>query len=333
MSLTVWIAVLVGGGGALLIIFEGKIVRLLNFEIGYGEALFFVGCVCHALYAALIPKLNKGESAISQTFGTLLAASVILSMLSAKKIVQTDWISLSAMVWFSLIYLAVFATAASFFLIQFSSRRLSSLKVMAYTYAVPFWVTSLEFSLARAELSIHLIFGGLIIFAALLFLLLNKELRCLKILKKTIVESCKIKKNIVQKDEKENNLRKVLNLGHTFAHAYEASLNYSKKLNHGEAVILGIYSALKFSLENKLLNISDFNLILKHLQKSKLNFNIKKYFSKVDIKKIISYMQKDKKNNSSKINLILLKKIGVVDLKKIFSHKQIYFFLDKFLMN
>ncbi len=175
MSLTVWIAVLVGGGGALLIIFEGKIVRLLNFEIGYGEALFFVGCVCHALYAALIPKLNKGESAISQTFGTLLAASVILSMLSAKKIVQTDWISLSAMVWFSLIYLAVFATAASFFLIQFSSRRLSSLKVMAYTYAVPFWVTSLEFSLARAELSIHLILGGLIIFAALLFLLLNKE--------------------------------------------------------------------------------------------------------------------------------------------------------------
>ena len=44
-------------------------------------------------------------------------------------------------------------------------------------------------------------------------------------------------------------------------------------------------------------------------------------------------MQIDKKNNSSKINLILLKKIGVVDLKKSFSHNQIYFFIDKFLMN
>ena len=54
-------------------------------------------------------------------------------------------------------------------------------------------------------------------------------------------------------DEKEKNFRKVLNLGHTFAHAYEATLGYSKKLNHGEAVILGIKSAVKFSLENKFL--------------------------------------------------------------------------------
>ena len=49
-------------------------------------------------------------------------------------------------------------------------------------------------------------------------------------------------------DEHEKNIRKVLNLGHTFAHAYEATLNYSKKLNHGEAVLLGIKSAAKFSL-------------------------------------------------------------------------------------
>ena len=46
---------------------------------------------------------------------------------------------------------------------------------------------------------------------------------------------------------KKKNLRKVLNYGHTFAHGYEATLGYSKKLNHGEAVILGMLSALKFS--------------------------------------------------------------------------------------
>ena len=60
-------------------------------------------------------------------------------------------------------------------------------------------------------------------------------------IEKAIFESCKIKKNIVEKDEKEKNLRKILNFGHTFAHAYEAALGYSKKLNHGEAVILGMY--------------------------------------------------------------------------------------------
>ena len=63
----------------------------------------------------------------------------------------------------------------------------------------------------------------------------------------SIFESCKIKKNIVEKDEKEINLRRTLNFGHTFAHAYEAALGYSKKLNHGEAVILGMYTALNFS--------------------------------------------------------------------------------------
>ena len=73
-------------------------------------------------------------------------------------------------------------------------------------------------------------------------------------IEKAISDSCKIKRNIVQLDEKEKNIRKVLNLGHTFAHAYEATLRYSGKLNHGEAVILGINSAVKFSLQNKRLN-------------------------------------------------------------------------------
>ena len=152
-------------------------------------------------------------------------------------------------------------------------------------------------------------------------------------IEKAIFESCKIKKEIVQKDENENNLRKTLNFGHTFAHAYEASMNYSKKLNHGEAVILGIYSALKFSLKNKIMNSSDFNLIVGHLKKAKLSYNIKKYFTKTNTKKIISYMQKDKKNNSKKINLVLLKKIGSVDLSKKFSSRQIHSFINESLMN
>ena len=55
------------------------------------------------------------------------------------------------------------------------------------------------------------------------------------------------KKRVVENDEKEVSVRKSLNLGHTFGHAYEATLNYSNKLNHGEAVLYGILSAAKFS--------------------------------------------------------------------------------------
>ncbi|MDC3114686.1 3-dehydroquinate synthase, partial [Candidatus Pelagibacter sp.] len=120
-------------------------------------------------------------------------------------------------------------------------------------------------------------------------------------IEKAIYESCKIKKNVVEKDEKEKNLRKVLNFGHTFAHAYEASLGYSKKLNHGEAVLLGIHSALKFSLENKILKKKEHGSIINHFKKSKLPNNLKEFFSSRDINKIVSFMTKDKKNKSQMI--------------------------------
>ena len=171
------------------------------------------------------------------------------------------------------------------------------------------------------------------------FLYLDKNVQNILKLKspfieKAIFESCKIKRAIVQKDEKESNLRKILNFGHTFAHAYEASMTYSKKLNHGEAVILGIYSSLKFSLENKLMNLSEFNLITRHLKKAGLSYNVSKYFSIINTKKIISYMQNDKKNNSEKINLILLKKIGSMEINKKFSKEKIRLFMNnKLLMN
>ena len=66
-------------------------------------------------------------------------------------------------------------------------------------------------------------------------------------LKKVIFKSCLIKKRIIEKDENEKNLRQILNFGHTFAHAFEATKKYSKKLNHGEAVLLGIICAIKFA--------------------------------------------------------------------------------------
>ena len=152
-------------------------------------------------------------------------------------------------------------------------------------------------------------------------------------IEKSIYESCKIKKMIVEKDETENNLRKVLNFGHTFAHAYEASLHYSKKLNHGEAVLLGMCTALKFSNKKKILREKDYNLIQKHFKNSDLPENIKKYFSIKDINRIISFMIKDKKNNSENINLILLKKIGKPIINKKYNQKKIKFFLKDELKN
>jgi len=147
-----------------------------------------------------------------------------------------------------------------------------------------------------------------------------------KVLEKTIYKSCLIKKEIVEKDEKEKNIRKVLNLGHTFAHAYEATVGYNKGLNHGEAVLLGIMSAVEFSRKKNILKKKDFEQITEHLKK--LNYDsLNKYFKIKDISKIIFYMKQDKKNNDNKINLILLKSIGSPILNKSFLENNIRSFL------
>ena len=152
-------------------------------------------------------------------------------------------------------------------------------------------------------------------------------------IEKAIYKSCKIKKDVVEKDEKEKGIRKMLNFGHTFAHAYEATFGYSKKLNHGEAVILGVRSAIKFSLDQKLIEKIEYQSIISHIDKLKLPLNIQEYFSLNNLVKIISFMTKDKKNNADKINLILLRKIGSTIIDNHYEARKIKKFLRQELID
>ncbi|MBD1157769.1 3-dehydroquinate synthase [Pelagibacterales bacterium SAG-MED17] len=149
------------------------------------------------------------------------------------------------------------------------------------------------------------------------FLYLDKNLK--KILKlkspfieRSIIQSCNLKKKVVEKDEREKNYRKVLNLGHTFAHSYESTLGFSKKLNHGEAVILGIKNAVEFSFKKKFLSKQKLNGILKHIDRIGMKLNISNLFKKKHVTEIMNYMKSDKKNNSNNINLILIKDFGKI---------------------
>ncbi len=149
------------------------------------------------------------------------------------------------------------------------------------------------------------------------FLFLEKNLEnILKLnspfIEKSILNSCNLKKKVVEKDEKEKNLRKVLNLGHTFAHAFESTLGFSKKLNHGEAVILGIKSAAEFSYKKKILSKEKFKIILNHIDKIEMRSKINNLFKKKHASKILKFMENDKKNNSNKINLVLIKDFGKI---------------------
>jgi 3-dehydroquinate synthase len=152
-------------------------------------------------------------------------------------------------------------------------------------------------------------------------------------IEKSIYESCKVKKSVVEKDEKEKNLRKILNFGHTFAHAYEASLNFSKRLNHGEAVILGMKSAFEFSHIKKFIAYKEFNSAIKHLNNSHFPTSIINYFTSKKINQIVNFMMRDKKNNSTNIKLMLIRKIGGPIIEKEFSTDTIKLFLKKRLIN
>jgi drug/metabolite transporter (DMT)-like permease len=137
-------ALALGAAGAVWVIFGGDPARIAAFEIGRGEAIFFVGCAAHALYAPLVPRLNRGEPVMAFTLGVLVAASLILAVWGAPAMAATDWAGLPAIVWVCVAYLAVFTTAVTFFLLQYAAMRLPSAKVMAYGYLTPAFIALYE---------------------------------------------------------------------------------------------------------------------------------------------------------------------------------------------
>ncbi len=149
MTPRIALALAVGGAGALWVIFRADLAALLRFELGRGEVLFFWGCIAHAAYTPLVRRLNRGESPVVFTFGVLIAGGALLLAYGWQDIAATGWRALPAIVWITLIYIAVFASAATFVLLQYAALRLPASKVMAYTYLTPGWVILWEAALGR----------------------------------------------------------------------------------------------------------------------------------------------------------------------------------------
>jgi shikimate kinase/3-dehydroquinate synthase len=126
-----------------------------------------------------------------------------------------------------------------------------------------------------------------------------------------IEKSCEFKSKIVSKDEKETKeIRVLLNLGHTFAHAFEAYNKYKPNLSHGQAVSIGILLAVKFSVALGYCDASLVNILEQHLIKVGLPTKISAIIKNIDINKIIYFMFKDKKTTQNSINLVLVKDFG-----------------------
>jgi len=164
-------ALAIGATGAAWVIFRADIGALLAFDVGRGEVIYFVGCIAHALFTPMVRKLNRGEPVLVFSFLSLVACAVIIVIWGIGDIAATDWGALRPMVWIAIAYTAIFASAATVFLIQFASLRLPSSKVMAYTYLTPSWVILWEIALGQPVPGMLVLVGvGLTVLALLILL-------------------------------------------------------------------------------------------------------------------------------------------------------------------
>ena len=161
------LSLLVAAAGAIWVIFKGDINAILGFEVGRGEAIFFIGCACHAAYAPLVRKFSLGEPTVAYSFYTLAAVCIWVTLAGFPDIIATGWAALPAIVWIAIAYLFIFTTALTFFLLQFAALRLPASKVLAYGYLTPAFVIVLEGMIGHGWASVSVLAGALVTAAAL----------------------------------------------------------------------------------------------------------------------------------------------------------------------
>ena len=127
-----------------------------------------------------------------------------------------------------------------------------------------------------------------------------------------LYETAKFKLEIVEKDQYDSDLRKILNFGHTFGHAIEAEYSPNYYFSHGEAVSIGMRIALHFSkdmgyIDNKLVDES-----LDLMNKFDLSVDFR-----VDCKRLLKRLKKDKKVKGDEIDYIILKDLGKAEIKSL----------------
>ena len=121
-----------------------------------------------------------------------------------------------------------------------------------------------------------------------------------KDIEKIIIESVKLKKQIVEKDTKETNLRKILNFGHTIGHAIEESCK--GQYLHGECVGLGMLYFSSNSARKQIKMVLDkYNLPIKY---------------EINKKKVLKLVMHDKKATNDYIDIVYVKNIGQYEIKK-----------------
>ena len=126
-----------------------------------------------------------------------------------------------------------------------------------------------------------------------------------------VAHSCRMKADIVARDERETGERALLNLGHTFGHALEAETGFSQRLIHGEGVAIGMALAFRLSTLLGICPQSDAERLEAHLRSVGLPAAIADIKgSRPNADSLIAHMAHDKKVKDGKLTFILARGIG-----------------------
>jgi 3-dehydroquinate synthase len=126
-----------------------------------------------------------------------------------------------------------------------------------------------------------------------------------------IATSCRAKAAIVARDERETGDRALLNLGHTFGHAFEAAAGFSGSLLHGEAISLGMVLAFEFSARRGLLPATEAARVARHLAAVGLPTHLSTVAGLLpDADRLMDLIAQDKKVQRGRLTFILVRGIG-----------------------
>jgi 3-dehydroquinate synthase len=143
-----------------------------------------------------------------------------------------------------------------------------------------------------------------------------------------IAVACRGKAAIVARDERETGDRALLNLGHTFGHAFEAAAGFSTRLLHGEAVAIGIACAFEFSARLGLLPQAEAERAIRHIAAVGLPTHIRDVPAvKTDADALMELIGQDKKVKRGKLTFILVRGIGASFVASDIDPRQVHAFL------
>lgn len=146
---------------------------------------------------------------------------------------------------------------------------------------------------------------------------------------KAISHSVSAKARIVAADERETqDVRALLNLGHSFGHALEAETGYSDRLLHGEAVAAGMVLAHEFSVANGLCPPEDAARVRNHLASVDLPHSLASAGINTGGAELAAHMAHDKKVRAGKLPLILTRGVGQSFVTEDYGLDRVAAFLD-----